>query len=149
MVRREMMDFYNTTNILKFSSDSRMISPFRPNQTRLQLSMPSHQSQAKLSLGNDQICQRLWRDYFAYNYGAGWSGSSWPYRVQLFSRPLFGPEITWSVPGLSLVLPPSLTSKYIFMTFMDVLGMSLNLKYYYHFSNNCMELKSYFISLKF
>ena len=28
------------------------------------------------------------------------------YPVQFFSRPLFGPEITWSVPGPSLVLPP-------------------------------------------
>ena len=28
------------------------------------------------------------------------------HQVQLFPRPLIGPEITWSVPGLSLVLPP-------------------------------------------
>ena len=28
------------------------------------------------------------------------------HRVQFFSRPLIGPQVTWSVPGLSLVLPP-------------------------------------------
>ena len=28
------------------------------------------------------------------------------HRVQFFPRPLIGPEITWSVPDLSLVLPP-------------------------------------------
>ena len=33
------------------------------------------------------------------------------HRVQFFPRPLIGPEVTWSVPGLSLVLPPSLLWK--------------------------------------
>ena len=28
------------------------------------------------------------------------------HQMQFFSRPLIGPEITWSVPGLSLVNPP-------------------------------------------
>ena len=32
------------------------------------------------------------------------------HQMQFFARPLIGPEITWSVPGLSLVNPPGLSS---------------------------------------
>ena len=65
-----------------------------------------------LSLGDDQIYQRLWRDQFAYNYRAVWSGLSWPYRDQRFVLQRMGKITSFFLPFFTIFL--SLDSKSTF-----------------------------------
>ena len=67
------------------------------------------------------------------------------HHVQVFSRPLICPEVSWSVKGLSLVWPPPLPSS-LATTLLWGWVTSIFLKYFPHFSQS-QWIQNRFVSI--